>query len=81
MKYSILYKHEEREQTWDLIYDLSVDRCIANISQDSRKNDYFCHVLSNPLCDEENIKYRRDILSDIVSTDGLLSALKTIFNR
>ncbi len=81
MMYSILYKREEREQSSSLIYDLSVDRCVANISSEAKKNDYFCHILSNPLRYEENVYYRREILNDFISTEGLLPALKTLFNR
>ena len=81
MKYSILYKTEERIQTSSLIYDLSVDRCIANVSSDIRKNEYFCHILSSPLTKTENILYRRGILSDLCRNKALLSELKTLFTR
>ncbi len=81
MKYSILYKTEETGQSPSLIYDLSVDRCIANISSDIRKNEYFCRVLSVPLTKTENILYRREILSDLCDNRELFSALKTLFTR
>lgn len=81
MKYSILYKTEEREQSSSLIYDLSVDRCIANLSSDIRKNEYFCRILSSPMTKTENILYRREILSDLSDNRELFSALKTLFTR
>lgn len=81
MKYSILYKTEEHRDENRLIYDLSIDRCIANISSDIRKNEYFCHILSSPLTKEENILYRRAILEDLNRNKGLLAELKTLFNR
>lgn len=81
MKYSILYKTEEREQSSSLIYDLSVDRCIANLSSDIRKNEYFCRILSSPMTRTENILYRREILSDLSNNKALFSELKTLFAR
>ncbi len=81
MKYSILYKTEELRQASSLIYDLSIDRCIANISSDMRKNEYFCNILSGPLTKTENILYRREILSDLCNNKKLFSELKTLFGR
>lgn len=81
MKYSILYKTPEREHISSLIYDLSVDRCIANISSDARKNEYFCQVVSTPLTGIGNILYRRDVLLDLCNNPGLISGLKTLFAR
>lgn len=81
MKYSVLYKTPERGQSSSLIYDLSIDRCIANISSDLRKNEYFCQVVSSPLTDTGNIIYRREVLCDLCENPGLLSALKTLFTR
>ncbi|MBR4881442.1 MAG: hypothetical protein IKU19_05875 [Clostridia bacterium] len=81
MKYSMLYKTEEHREGGSLIYDLSVDRCIANISSDIRKNEYFCHIISSPLTKAENILYRRAILEDLTKNRGLLAELKTLFNR
>ncbi len=81
MKYSILYKTEERQQTSSLIYDLSIDRCIANVSSDTRKNEYFCRILSSPLTKVEDILYRRAILSDFCENTALFSELKTLFTR
>ncbi len=81
MKYSILYKTEELRQASSLIYDLSIDRCIANISPDIRKNEYFCRILSSPLTNAENILYRRAILSDLWKNKALFSELKTLFGR
>ncbi len=81
MKYSILYKTEERAQPSSLIYDLSIDRCVANISSDIRKNEYFCHILSSPLTKAENILYRREIIADLCKNKALLPELKTLFGR
>ncbi|MBR6514716.1 MAG: hypothetical protein IKT46_07805 [Clostridia bacterium] len=81
MKHSILYKIPEHTEGGSLIYDLSVDRCIANISSDTRKNEYFCHVVSSPLKNAENILYRRAILEDLCENKGLLAELKTLFSR
>lgn len=68
-------------QNSSLIYDLSVDRCIANISADTRKNEYFCHVLSSPLTLTDNIIFRREILTDLYENPTLFADLKTLFNR
>ena len=81
MKYSILYKTPQGQQTSSLIYDLSIDRCIANLSKDLRKNDYFCRILSSPLTRVEDILYRRSILSDFCKNTALFSELKTLFTR
>ncbi len=81
MKYSLLHKIEEKEYNDSVIYDLSIDRSVANFSSDIRKNDYFCRVLSNPLCNVDNIKYRSEILSDFMEMKELLTAVKTLFNR
>lgn len=81
MRFSLLYKTEESELGQNVIYDLSIDRSIANITADSRRNDYFCNVLSKPLAKKENIEYRREILSDLTQIPGLFDALKVVFNR
>lgn len=81
MSYSILYKRSSFTNNGNLIYDLSIDRCIANISEDRRKNDYFCSVLADPLKNEADIRFRREVLLDFIKIDGLLPSLKTLFNR
>lgn len=81
MKYSILYLNEEIPSENSVIYDLSIDRCMANISDDRRKNEYFCGVLSRPLANKEAIEYRREVLEDFLNSRELLNSLKTLFNR
>lgn len=81
MKYSILYKTEEAENVRDVIYDLSIDRSVANFSNDIRRNEYFCAILARPLTLRENIEYRREILSDFLNIPELLESAKTVFNR
>lgn len=81
MKYSILYKTEEKETPRNVIYDLSIDRTVANFSRDARRNEYFCSVVSKPLVKKENIEYRREILADFINIPGLLDSCKTVFNR
>lgn len=81
MKYSILYKYEEKEFKRNVIYDLSIDRTVANFSSDLRRNEYFCNVISKPLTKKENIEYRREILNDFLNIPGLLDSCKTVFNR
>lgn len=77
----MLYKIEEKEIESNPIYDLSIDRALYNFSNDQKKNDYFCHVLSKPLCEISNIIYRREILNDFITLDGLFDAVKTVFLR
>lgn len=81
MSYSILYKGEKGKANPDLIYDLSIDRAVSNFSDDQRKNEYFCHILSAPLSSVEEIEYRREILKDLVAAQGLFEELRTQFNR
>lgn len=81
MKYSLLYKFEELEAVRDVVYDLSIDRSVANLSDDIRRNEYFCGILRRPLINKENILYRREILHDFLNIDGLLDSAKTVFNR
>ncbi|MBE6687459.1 MAG: hypothetical protein E7591_09585 [Ruminococcaceae bacterium] len=81
MKYSILYKIEEKETPRNVIYDLSIDRTVANFSRDARRNEYFCSIVAKPLINRENIEYRREILGDFLEIPGLLDACRTVFNR
>ncbi|MBR5516059.1 MAG: hypothetical protein IKU52_07645 [Clostridia bacterium] len=81
MKYSILYKTEEKDILRNVIYDLSIDRTVANISGDARRNEYFCNIVSKPLTKKENIEYRREILADFINIPGLFESCKTVFNR
>ena len=81
MRFSILYRSVPTEDHGNIIYDLSIDRSVANFSRERRKNEYFCSVLARPLNNREDICYRREILGDFMRHEGLLPALKTLFNR
>ncbi len=81
MKYSILYLNENIPSENSVIYDLSIDRSMANISDDRRRNEYFCRVLSKPIMDKDSIEFRREILKDFLGSKELFDSLKTLFNR
>ncbi len=81
MKYSLLQTADDRGAVCEVIYDLSVDRAINNIMPDKRKADYFLSVLSKPLTNIENIKYRQEIFCDLKNVDGLFDALQLLFTR
>ncbi len=81
MKYSLLSKVTDREERCDVIYDLSIDRAVYNITNDHSKCGYFCNILSKPLTNTDNIKYRSEILEDLINNPELLDSLKIVFGR
>lgn len=81
MKYSLLSKKPDSPAYCGVIYDLSADRAVNNLSDDKKRNEYFLSVLSSPLTDVENIRYRQEIFEDLSRCEGLFDALKLIFTR
>jgi len=85
MKFSLLYRDTENIKTAEMdgsvLYDLSVDRMIRMISTDARRSDYFLSILSKPLTDPEDIRYRQEILEDLMNIPKLYDDVKLIFNR
>ncbi len=81
MKFSLLSKVPDNYAECGILYDLSVDRAIREIVDDKRRADYFLSVIEKPLTSLENIVFRQEVYSDLKNTDGLLSALKTLFLR
>ena len=85
MKFSLLYRDTENIKTAEMdgsvLYDLSVDRMIRMISTDARRSDYFLSILGKPLTDPEDIRYRQEILEDLMNIPKLYDDVKLIFNR
>lgn len=83
MKYSLLYRNEvpENDESFDITYDLSVDRLVRKAVDDPRKADYFLGVLMKPLTSAEDIVYRQEQIKDYLGIPGLYDELKTVFNR
>jgi len=85
MKFSLLYRDTESYGTAacdaSVLYDLSIDRMVRMISTDARRSDYFLGVISKPLTDPEDIRYRQQILDDFKNIPKLYDDVKLIFNR
>ncbi len=81
MKFSLLYKTEDKPAVCQILYDLSVDRAVHNLVSDRRRAEYFLSVLEKPLTNRENIAFRQEIFTDLVTIPGLAESLKTLFNR
>ena len=86
-KFSLLYKHPETrdalvaEDLHQAVYDFSLDQAIHELCPNKRQADYFIDVLENPLHDVENVRFRQDILQDILQNPNLLPELNRLFKR
>lgn len=86
-KFSLLYKNPEQENAEaveDLkqaIYDLSLDQAIAELCPVKKQADFFLEILQNPLHDVANVRFRQDILQDILQNPQLLPDLNRLFKR
>ncbi len=81
MKFSLLYKSEDKPAVCQILYDLSIDRAVKHLVPDRRRADYFLSVLEKPLTNRENILFRQQIFTDLKTIPGLVEALKLVFNR
>ena len=81
MKFSLLQKHPDPFCACECLYDLSLDRAVAEILPDRRRADAFLQVLGRPLTSPDNIVFRQQIYTDLRTVPGLLDALKTLFSR
>ncbi len=80
-KFSLLYATEEPQATFDILYDLSIDRAMHRITTDKRRTDYFLEVLRHPLMLPENIRFRQEILEDFRNNPELSEKLALQFTR
>ena len=81
MKFSLLYKTEDRPAVCQILYDLSVDRAVHNLVPDRRRAEFFLSVLEKPLTNRDNIRFRQEIFSDFLTIPELFDALKLLFHR
>lgn len=83
MKYSLLYRNgtPETEESFDITYDLAVDRLVRLTVADARRADYFLAILMKPLTSVEDIVYRQEQIVDYLTIPGLYEELRTVFNR
>ena len=89
MKFSLLFCSPTGEELFDfnesaksdVIYDLSVDRAIHSVCDDSRRADYFLNVLRHPLKNTDDIIYRQQIFCDFIEFSQLFEELKLTFTR
>lgn len=86
MKISLLYGDPNKkpqpmagaEQT---VYDLSLDRLVAQLCPGEGRADALLRALKTPLTSAEDIVYRQHILQDIDSDRELLRSLSTLLTR
>ena len=86
MKISLLYEDPNKkpqpmagaEQT---VYDLSLDRLVAQLCPGEGRADALLRALKTPLTSAENIVYRQHILQDLDSDRELLRSLSTLLTR
>jgi hypothetical protein len=91
LKFSLLYKDAERSAeagekeilpvSEKTLYDLSIDRTVKELSRDRVGCEYVLRVLREPLMNAEDIRYRQDILLDLIRLPGLFDELKDIFKN
>lgn len=87
MRFSLLYKTPEDVDNTTMgdmreaIYNLSVDRLVAEISDNEYRNEIFLKILSNPLHNAENIAYRQQIVENFHRQPQLLMELRRLFRR
>lgn len=78
MKYSLLYRtgiappSSVGERT---LYHLSLDRTFERICKDTEHCEFFLQILSCSLTSEEDIGYRREILTDFLQNPSLFGEL------
>ena len=80
-KFSLLKKTDETPRFCDVVYDLSIDRAMANICPDQKRREYFLDTIAHPLTEKENILYRQEIFRDFVAMPKLFSDLRLLFTR
>lgn len=86
MKISLLYEDPNKkpqpmagaEQT---VYDLSLDRLVAQLCPGEGRADALLRALKTPLTSAEDIVYRQHILQDLDSDRELLRSLSTLLTR
>ncbi len=86
MKISLLYGDPNKkpqpmagaEQT---VYDLSLDRLVAQLCPGEGRADALLRALKTPLTSAEDIVYRQHILQDLDSDRELLRSLSTLLTR
>lgn len=81
MKFSLLSRNGMLPELCSAINDLSLPMIFTKIAGTTRSCDYFLSVISRPLYDITDIKYRRDVLCDFERNPALLDRLKIVFNR
>lgn len=91
MKFSLLYLNylEAREFTADplaaqmaeTVYDLSIDKAVAELSQNADTASYTLEVLKKPLKTAAEVEYRQAVLMDFVAAPKLLEELRDIFKN
>ncbi len=87
LKFSLLYKTPEEpdyraaEDMGGALYDLSLDQAVRSVCESRRSADYFLEVLKSPLRRVENVRYRQEIIRDILQHPQLLVDLKRLFKR
>lgn len=80
-KFSLLKKTDETPVFCDVVYDLSIDRAMANICPDLKRREYFLDTIAHPLTKRENILYRQEIFRNFVTQPALFSDLRVLFTR
>ncbi|MDY3286594.1 MAG: hypothetical protein SOX31_08520, partial [Eubacteriales bacterium] len=80
-KFSLLYKIPETrdfdiaEDLKQAVYDLSLDQALNALCPNKKQAEYFIEILENPLHLVENVRYRQDVLQDILQNPNLLPEL------
>ena len=86
-KFSLLYKIPETrdfdiaEDLKQAVYDLSLDQALNALCPNKKQAEYFIEILENPLHLVENVRYRQDVLQDILQNPNLLPELNRLFKR
>ncbi|MBQ9116706.1 MAG: hypothetical protein IJY04_06750, partial [Clostridia bacterium] len=87
MRYSLLYYDDSKKSAAaeislsirEAIYNLNIDRVVSSACSNTVNAEYFLSVISTPLTRVSDIDYRREILSDLLTSPTLLDGLITVF--
>lgn len=91
MRYSLLYPNDAEAREFsaeppaagmeDTLYQLSIDKAVAELSEGRDAAAYTLEVFRRPLRDADEIRYRQEVLMDFVSFPALLEELRDIFRN
>ena len=86
MSIDILYRNDDSIKnagymSMRSIYHLCLDKALKLFFPDLNRSQYFYEILTRPLTNSEDIKFRQDIFTDFTECDGLFDSLYNAFSK